>query len=144
MDESHELKNWRFICIVYTFGRLKELKMGGNVLLVEDEPLARHSIAAFLERTSYSVHQAENGEVALDLIERVPFDTVIADFQLGGRINGIDVLKRQNDTAPGKRLILITAFGSPDVRSEVTAMGAVYLEKPFLLKDLVSQIQVRF
>jgi DNA-binding NtrC family response regulator len=71
----------------------------------------------------------------------VPFDTVIADFQLGGKINGIDVLKGQQNTAPGKQLILITAFGSPEVQSEAKAMGAVYLEKPFLLKDLISQIR---
>jgi DNA-binding NtrC family response regulator len=129
--------------IVFRLGFPAEaLQVTCTILLVEDEPLARRSIAAVLERAAYAVHQAENGETALELIARMPFDTVIADFQLGGKINGIDVLKGQHKTAPGKRLILITAFGSPEVQSEAKAMGAVYLEKPFLLKDLMSQIRV--
>jgi two-component system response regulator PhoP len=111
--------------------------------LVEDEPLARRSIAAVLERAAYTVHQAENGEAALDLMSRMPFDMVIADFQLGGKVNGIDVLKRQHNTAPGKQLILITAFGSAEVQSEAEAMGAVYMEKPFLIRDLLSKLKTR-
>jgi DNA-binding NtrC family response regulator len=93
-----------------------------------------------LERAAHGVHQAENGEAALELMTRVSFDTVIADFQLPGRINGIDILRRQHNSGPGKQLILITAFGSPEVQSEATAMGALYLEKPFLIKDLISKI----
>jgi DNA-binding response OmpR family regulator len=114
-----------------------------NILLVEDEPLARRSIAAVLERGAYAVHQAENGEAALDLMATIPFDMVIADFQLGGKISGIDVLKRQHNIAPGKQLVLITAFGSPEVQSEAEAMGAVYMEKPFFIRDLLSKLQLR-
>jgi DNA-binding response OmpR family regulator len=114
-----------------------------NILLVEDEPLARRSIAAVLERSQYTVHQADTGEAALDLISAVRFNAVIADFQLPGKITGIDVLKRYHKTCPGKNLILITAFGSYEVQLEAKTMGAVYLEKPFSLKDLISKIQTR-
>jgi DNA-binding response OmpR family regulator len=112
-----------------------------HILLVEDEPLARRNIASVLERAQYTVHQAETGEAALDLIATVPFNTVIADFQLPGKINGIDVLKRQHDSFPGKQLILITAFGSYEVQSEAKALGALYLEKPFFIKDLIAKIR---
>jgi DNA-binding response OmpR family regulator len=83
---------------------VEAFKVTCNILLVEDEPLARRSIAAVLERATYAVHQADNGEAALDLMSRIPFNTVIADFQLGGRINGIDVLKRQHTRHPESSL----------------------------------------
>jgi two-component system response regulator HydG len=114
--------------------------MACNLLVVEDEPLARSSIATVLERAEYNVFQAGTGEAALDLIARVTFNTVISDFQLPGHVNGIDVLKCQYRASPGKQLILITAFGSHEVELEAKAMGAVYIEKPFLLKDLLSKI----
>jgi len=112
-----------------------------NILVVEDEPLARRNISLFLQRARHNVHQAETGEVALGLISRVNFKTVISDFRLPGRINGIDVLKHQDATAPGKRLVLITAFGSDEVRTEAEAMGAVYLEKPLSLDQLLSTVE---
>ena len=83
-----------------------------NVLLVEDEPIARRNITHALRRAAHNVYEAESGEAALDLMARVSFDSVISDLRLGGRLNGLDVLKHQNAIAPGKRLLLITAFGS--------------------------------
>jgi DNA-binding NtrC family response regulator len=115
--------------------------MSCNILVVEDEPVARRNIAIFLQRASHNVQQVETGEAALSLISRVDFTTVISDFRLPGKINGIDVLKHQSTTASGKRLILITAFGSDDVRTEAEAMGAVYMEKPLSLSDLLSTIE---
>ena len=114
-----------------------------NILVVEDEPVARRNITIFLQRASHNVHQAETGEAAVDLISRIDFNTVISDFRLSGPINGIDILKHQRERSPGKRLILITAFGSAQVQSEVEALGAVYMEKPLSLSHLLSSIGPR-
>jgi DNA-binding NtrC family response regulator len=115
--------------------------MSCNILVVEDEPLARRNIMIFLQRASHNVHQAETGEAAVDLISRINFNTVISDLRLPGRINGIDVLKHQRVRSPGKRLVLVTAFGSDQVQSEAEALGAVYMEKPLSLSDLLLSIE---
>jgi DNA-binding NtrC family response regulator len=115
--------------------------MSCNILVVEDEPLGRRNITIFLQRASHNVHQAETGEAAVDLISRINFNTVISDFRLPGRINGIDVLKHQRDRSPGKQLVLMTAFGSAQVQSEAEALGAVYMEKPLSLRELLSSIE---
>ncbi len=39
-----------------------------------------------------SFHEAENGEAALSLSATMPFDIVISDFNLPGKINGSDIL----------------------------------------------------
>jgi DNA-binding NtrC family response regulator len=112
-----------------------------NVLLVEDEPIARRNITHVLRRATHNVYEAESGEAALDLLARMTYNSVISDFRLRGRLNGLDVLKHQNAIAPGRRLLLITAFGSDDVRSETEALGAVYMEKPLALSELLSIIE---
>ena len=115
--------------------------MSCQILLVEDEPGARRNLAVFLHGASHNVHEAETGEVALGLISRMTFNTVISDFRLPGRLNGIDVLRRQRETSPETGLILITGFGSQKVLSDAKAIGADYLEKPLLLADLLSKIK---
>lgn len=114
--------------------------MSCNILVVDDEPVARRNITIFLQRASHNVHQAETGEAAVDLISRIDFNTVISDFRLSGTINGIDILKHQRERFPGKRLILITAFGSAQVQSEAEDIGALYMEKPLSLSNLLSSI----
>lgn len=114
--------------------------MPGKILIVEDDALQRRNVALFLHKAAYDVYQAENGERALELISIVPFDTVISDFRLDGKLNGIDVLKHQNERAAGKRLVLVTGFGSADVQAQAAALGAIYLEKPISLSNLLTTI----
>ena len=111
-----------------------------SVLIVEDEAVARRNISIFLKRATHDVHQAETGEAALDLISHIDFDTVISDFRLSGRLNGLDILKHQQERTPGKRLVLITAFGSAQVQAAAEAIGAVYMEKPLSLRELLSTL----
>ena len=115
--------------------------MSCNLLLVEDNPLSRRNLAMFLQQAEFTVHQADNGEVALELISRVNFEIVISDLRLPGKVNGLDVLKYQKGMDSGKRLILITAFGSEQAQAEAAAVGARYLEKPISLRDLLDTIQ---
>lgn len=115
--------------------------MASKILIVEDDALQRRNFALFLRTASYEVFQAESGERALELISTVPFDAVISDFRLDGKVNGIDVLKHQNNRAGGKRLVLVTGFGSAAVQIQAAELGAVYLEKPILLSDILDIIE---
>jgi DNA-binding NtrC family response regulator len=112
-----------------------------NVLLVEDEPIARKNIILVLQRGDHNIYEAESGEAAAALIASIHFDSVISDFRLRGRLNGLDVLRYQNAVSPGSRLLLITAFGSDDVRSETEALGGLYMEKPLTLSSVLSFIE---
>jgi DNA-binding NtrC family response regulator len=114
--------------------------MPANLLLVEDNPLARRNLATFLEQAEHNVHQAGTGEAALELIARNSFDVVISDLRLPGRITGLDVLKYQNQISPETRLILITAFSSAEAQAEAEAVGALYIEKPLSLSDILAKI----
>src|SRR5690348_11664520 len=114
--------------------------MSCNLLLVEDHLPSRRNLALALQLAKHNVFEAETGEDALNLLSTVVFGVVVSDYRLPGMINGLDVLRRQIEKYPQTRLILITAFGSEEVQSEAAALGAVYVEKPFSLTDMLSII----
>lgn len=116
--------------------------MSCNVLLVEDHGLSRRSLARALELAAHTVYQADSGEAAVDLLSRRQFEVVISDLRLPGRINGLDILRQQKEKSPGTRLILITAFGSAQTQKEAAALGAVYIEKPFSLENVLSSVMI--
>lgn len=116
--------------------------MSCNLLLVEDHALSRRSLARALELASHIVYEAETGEAAVDLLSSRLFDVVISDLRLPGQINGLDVLRQQKEKSAGTRLILITAFGSAQTQTEAEALGALYIEKPFSLQDVLSRITI--
>lgn len=116
--------------------------MARNVLLVEDSSLARRNIATFLERAGYQVAQADTGEDAVRLIQTTgSFDVVISDLRMPGMISGLDVLSHQNRIAPETGSILMTAFGSDQIRNQTRKLGAGYIEKPVKLDSLLQEIE---
>ncbi|MGH7825623.1 MAG: response regulator [Candidatus Binatia bacterium] len=115
--------------------------MSGSILLVDDDSLSRRNIALFLRRAGYMVLEANSGEHGLDLIRTIDnFALVISDLRMEGMANGIDVLACQAEVSPKAATILITAFGSAEVKEEATALGALYIEKPIHLEDLLVKI----
>ena len=110
-----------------------------NVLLVEDDPISRRNLAAFLGEEGYSVEAVDNGLAALRLTEQGTFDAVISDFQLRGKIDGIDVLTYFERSCPGKGKILIS--GRSGLEAHCAIIGAVFIAKPFQLVDLLVVLQ---
>jgi len=110
--------------------------MGHNLLIVDDSNLSRANLTTFFEYSGDSVSQASTGEAALALMAQQTFDVVISDLRLPGNLNGIDVLKHYSKLRPRSGLILVTAFGSNEVRSEAGELGALYYEKPISLVEL--------
>lgn len=116
--------------------------MAGSILLVEDNTIARRNIAVFLERAGYQVTQAGTGEDALGLVETVNnYDVVISDLRMPGMVTGLDVLAYQRQVSPHSHSILMTAFGSGQVKNQTTELGARYIEKPINLDALLIEIK---
>jgi DNA-binding NtrC family response regulator len=73
-------------------------------------------------------------------MEEKPFDVVISDIVLP-RMDGLSVLRQTRKQWPRTRVILMTAYGSHDIKNRASHMGAfAYIEKPFVystMRDLV-------
>jgi DNA-binding NtrC family response regulator len=114
-----------------------------TILLVEDEPISRRSMAAFLTMKGYAVCAAEDGETALRFVSTMQFDFVISDLNLPGQLNGIDILDASTRILGKVDAVLITGAGSDQVKKRADSLGFAYMEKPIQLKKLVKMIEHR-
>jgi len=79
-----------------------------NILLVDDEQDFLDPIAFWLESKGYTTRTAQNGKIALDLIEEAVPDIILLDINMPV-MNGIDALKHIREKHPDLPVIMITA-----------------------------------
>ena len=106
--------------------------MKPRILVVEDESAIRVALNGLLKREGYEVELAEDGEEALEALERQSFDLVLTDLALGRGATGMDVLKRAKELRRETAVIMITAHGSEKIAVVAMKAGAEdYIPKPF-------------
>ena len=112
-----------------------------KILIVDDEQDARESIAGYLSRSlECEVSQADNGEMALDLINTTAFDLVILDIHLPG-MSGIDILNKTQY----KQLdfLIISGYDSVSIAERALQEGAAdYITKPFTIAVLAEKVKI--
>ena len=92
-----------------------------SLLLVEDDPNARHSIKLLLGGSDVQITEVERGQAALDLLRTQHFDCMILDLSLPD-MSGFEVLNRMNGDEPGVRCPVIVYTGrelTPDENLEL-------------------------
>jgi two-component system response regulator AtoC len=110
--------------------------MARRVLIVDDDPAIRTSLAEALTDDGITVTVAESGERALALFEQAAPEVVLSDVRMPD-LDGLALLQMLRERAPGVDVILMTAFD--DMPTVVAAMrgGAVeFLVKPLNLRQL--------
>ena len=111
------------------------------VLIVEDEAIMRESLRDWLKEGGYEVETAEEGEEALEKIEKKEFSVAVLDLRLPGK-DGLEVLKQATEKDPKIKGIVITAYPSVETAVEAMKMGAIdYIVKPFAPDALERAIQ---
>jgi DNA-binding NtrC family response regulator len=112
-----------------------------SILIVDDEPLIRDSLAEFLEQEGFTVVTCASGEEALVLAGERPFDVALCDVQLPG-MDGVELLDRLLKISPQTFVLLITAYGTVESAVKAFQRGAYdYLMKPVLLEEVLSKIR---
>jgi DNA-binding NtrC family response regulator len=108
-----------------------------HVLVVDDEPLIRWSVAESLSGLGMDVEQAGDATSALRKVTTaaVPFDVVFLDLRLPD-MDDLSLLGTVRQLLPRAKVVLMTAFGTPDVITEAAFLGAEVLNKPFELADV--------
>ncbi len=112
-----------------------------NLLVVDDEPLIRDTLAEYLSQEGYSVTACPSGEEALRAASSQRFDVALCDMQLPG-IDGIEVLDRLLQLNPEMFVVLITAYATVENAVEAFQRGAHdYLMKPILLDEVLGKVK---
>ena len=114
--------------------------MPANILLVEDEKRMRQVIVMQLSDLDLHIHEAIDGQQAIDIFENETIHLVITDLKLP-KINGMDVLNFIKEKDPEIPVIVITAYGSIENAVKAIQKGAFdYVTKPFKEEKLRSSV----
>lgn len=109
-----------------------------RVLVVDDEALIRWSVAETLADLGLEVEQAVDAMSALAAIEDTErcFDVIVLDLRLPD-MDDLTLLSTIRRRLPTTAVVLMTAFGTPEIVAEARALGvAEILGKPFELREL--------
>lgn len=114
-----------------------------RVLVVDDEPLIRWSMAETLTDRGHDVVEAGDARSAIAAVSgaAIPFDVVLLDFRLPDS-NDLSLLARLRSLTPQTQIILMTAYGTAEVLRGAIELGAFrVVGKPFEVNELASLIQ---
>ena len=109
-----------------------------RILIVDDEPLIRQTLAGVLEDEGYQTNTVSTGEECLDEIHRDAFDLVLLDVWLPG-IDGLETLSRIQEVAFANRpmVVIISGHGTIETAVRATKLGAFdFLEKPLTIEKV--------
>jgi two-component system response regulator PilR (NtrC family) len=114
--------------------------MADAILVADDEPGVRESLAEVLRDAGYSVETAADGTEALAAIDRQEFGVVVTDLRMPGA-DGLEVLRRAHDVSPQTAVVVMTAHASVETAVEALRAGAAdYVLKPVLFDDLLAKV----
>jgi two-component system CheB/CheR fusion protein len=100
------------------------LKSGAKILVIEDNPDARHILCDMLELSGFECHSAGDGEAALELVAKVRPDAAIVDIGLP-IVDGFEFARRVRSKPAHAHvyLIALTGYGRPVDRQQTLAAG---------------------
>jgi CheY-like chemotaxis protein len=113
-----------------------------RILLVDDEPHVRKTIAGLVRSAGHAVVEAEGSMAALSRLAKHPVDLVLTDLGMPD-MNGIELaqtIKLQSPTLP---VVILTGWGNRGVRQELMrgTLDAV-LGKPVGREELLECVEV--
>jgi two-component system cell cycle sensor histidine kinase/response regulator CckA len=117
-------------------GKPNELWGSGTVLLVEDEPMVRSVAERALTRHGYQVITADNGEDALEIVERgEPIDLLISDVVMPG-MDGPTMVREARKSRPDLKILFISGYAEEQLRKSIDIENVNFLPKPFSVTEL--------
>lgn len=122
---------------------LKELKEIGhtiNILIVEDELIAREQLHHMLSHFCCNIDLAENGLEALFLYQEKKHNLIITDLEMP-EMSGIEMLREFQKFESDTKIIVTSGHNESDVLMELIQMGANgFIQKPFDLHKLLETL----
>lgn len=127
------------------------LKLGGvgdvnkkfhKILIVDDDSDFAEHLAGLMP-SHYQVKTAYSLKLALDLLNRFPFDSIVSDFMLAD-YNGFEFLKAIKSLAHPPKVVFITAFANKEMAISLLNLGVQgLLEKPFTIPTLTDLLETK-
>jgi CheY-like chemotaxis protein len=127
-----------------------------SIFVVEDDDAWAATLTAALSKLNYSVTHFSSGEAALEKLGELNPQVIVQDIDLdfgGGKLNGIDTLKRVKEIKPETYVVMFSAQNEIDTALKAFDNGAFdYVMKPspeamhrleLILRNIENQIQLK-
>jgi len=112
-----------------------------RLLLIDDDEWVRDSLRLYFESEGCDITALETAEEGLHLIEHQSFDIIIADYRLPG-MDGLEFFRSLSRTQNHPLIILITAYGSPEILNEAREIGVNdCIPKPFTSESIEESLK---
>ena len=119
-----------------TKGGDNELWGTGTVLLVEDEPMVRTVAERALTRHGYSVVTANNGQEALEILDRGDeFALLISDVVMP-EMDGPTMVREARKSRPDLPVLFMSGYAEEQLRKSIDIDKVAFLPKPFSVQEL--------
>ena len=114
--------------------------MKKHLLIAEDEEITRSLLRDVFERPDLVLHEAQNGEEAIKIIDQHPVDVVLTDLKMP-KLDGLSVLAHCRKIRPDAEVILMTGYATVESAVDAMKMGAFYyITKPFSVDEVVQLV----
>ncbi len=120
----------------------RDLTGKGTILLVEDEDAVRMFASRALKNKGYNVHEANSGEAAFELFEKIEdeLDLVISDVVMP-IMDGPTLVRKIRETNQKLKVIFISGYAEDAFDKTPGDDDFNFLPKPFSLKQLAEQVK---
>ncbi len=113
-----------------------------TILVADDDPISQRMLGVILGRLGHTVVRANNGQDALNQLDRTPADLLILDFAMP-IMDGVTALRKLRADERFARLPIIMLTASGLERDERTARAegvSEFLTKPFRSQELIDRL----
>jgi two-component system response regulator RegA len=108
------------------------------VLLVDDDPRLRDSLARAMASRGYAVRTAGNYDAAMVLARELTPEYAVVDLRMPGP-SGLELVRGLKELDPETRIIVLTGYGSIATTIDAMRLGAVYyMQKPADADDIIA------
>jgi two-component system nitrogen regulation response regulator NtrX len=112
-----------------------------SVLVVDDEPGIRRSLADVLQDEGYRVESTESGDGCLEALKKKRYDLVMLDIWMPG-LDGLQTLERIQGLEKPPLVIMISGHGTVETAVRATKLGAFdFIEKPLSIDKTLLTLQ---
>jgi two-component system cell cycle sensor histidine kinase/response regulator CckA len=118
-----------------------ELWGTGTVLLVEDEPMVRTVAERALTRHGYKVLTANNGEEALEIVDRGDEIALLISDVVMPLMDGPTMVRQARKSRPDLPILFMSGYAEEQLRKSIDIANVAFLPKPFSVQELAEAVR---
>jgi excisionase family DNA binding protein len=116
---------------ITSFLNLKSKENGNTVLIVDDDVVVCNMLQDIVKGQGYSVVVANNGEKAVEVLDKQKFSLIFLDLVLPG-LSGTEVLRHLKDIKSDAIVTIVSGYGESPIATEAMTLGPTFfVRKPF-------------